>query len=137
MILIVCMVNSNMLLYVTVKSGLPEGKRSLPHDEKKIEETPLQAVISKFEILQAKSKTVRDRVYLDGVLAVLDSFIDREIEYAKQVRKETIDIVHSLKKEIDHSHDTPKKPKNVKRKSRTENYNQALEDIIKALNELE
>lgn len=45
-------------------------------------ETPLEKAIAKFEELKDKSTSLKDSVYLDGVLSVLESIKPYEVEYS-------------------------------------------------------
>jgi hypothetical protein len=45
------------------------------------EETPIKKLIKQFEELKEKAPSIRDMVYLDGVLAVLDTNLSYETEY--------------------------------------------------------
>lgn len=59
--------------------------------EKKTKEemvTPINKAIKEFGRLREKATTLRDSVYLAGVLAVLDTFKSYEEEYGSQCRKE-------------------------------------------------
>lgn len=47
-------------------------------------ETPIKQVIKKFEDLKAKAEALRDIIYLDGVLAVLETSMEDEKEYIER-----------------------------------------------------
>lgn len=54
-------------------------------------ETPINAVIKKFEELKDKTfetGNLKDVIYLDGVLAVLDTFVDYEKKFLKKYKNE-------------------------------------------------
>ncbi len=46
--------------------------------------TPINKAIEEFERLQSKAKDLKDVIYLDGVLAVLDTMKDYEKESIEQ-----------------------------------------------------
>lgn len=52
--------------------------------------TQIQKAIDEFERLQSKAETLKDRIYLDGVLAVLDGFKNEKTHvYLKDIKKDT------------------------------------------------
>ncbi len=50
--------------------------------------TPIEKSIKEFERLKSKADTVRDMVYLDGVMAVLDSMKEYEKTYHAAMLKQ-------------------------------------------------
>lgn len=66
-----------------------------------IMETPLNKIIKEFERLKDKSKTFKDAIYLDGVLAVLDGFKKYEEEYIKFIELKTMNTtLHNYNEDI-------------------------------------
>lgn len=66
-----------------------------------IMETPLNKVIEEFERLKDESKTFKDVIYLDGVLAVLDSFKKYEKDYIEHIKLKTINkTLHKYNEDI-------------------------------------
>lgn len=54
--------------------------------------TPINKAIEQFEELKSKAPNLRDMLYLDGVLAVLDSLKPYEEEFVKTISNTTLNI---------------------------------------------
>lgn len=66
-----------------------------------IMETPLNKTIKQFERLKDKSKTFKDTIYLDGVLALLEGFKKYEEEYIKIIELKTMNTtLHTYNENI-------------------------------------
>lgn len=59
-------------------------------------QTPIQKAIEKFETLKQKSENLRDVIYLDGVLTVLEQLLPYEEEVINQEKNNAINEVLSL-----------------------------------------
>ena len=73
-----------------------------------IMETPLNKTIKQFERLKDNSKTFKDAIYLDGVLALLEGFKKYEKEYIKFIELKT-------------------------KNTTLHNYNEDIKDVLKKL----
>ena len=51
--------------------------------------TPLEKAKDEFDKAKDKAKTIQDLIYLDGVLAVLDSLDEYEKNFIKTLKKNT------------------------------------------------
>jgi len=65
-------------------------------------ETPIQQLIKKFENLKSKAESLKDIIYLDGVLAVLDTSIEPEKEYIKTYARIQIEKDREMVKDAVH-----------------------------------
>lgn len=63
--------------------------------------TPIETAIKKFEELKAKSESVRDIIYLDGVMAVLDSVKEYEKNFYSEKLKSSLPSEQEIKEEIE------------------------------------
>lgn len=57
----------------------------MENNEDKRQMTPIQEAIHTFETLQEKSESIKDRLYLDGVIAVLESLLPKEENYIREI----------------------------------------------------
>ncbi len=74
-----------------------EKSNTMKKETEEEQSTPIEKVIKEFERLKEKAPSIRDMVYLDGVLAVLDSHKEYEKKYFAEKLKLSIPSEDQIK----------------------------------------